>query len=154
MPTHQGDLIGSGRHVAVVVGRFNEFFTRHLLDGCVETLKAHGVKEEDVSITWVPGAFEIPLVARRLAEKGGTDAVICLGCLIRGETAHYDLIAAECARGIAEAGRATGVPVIFGVVTAENVPQAIERCGSKMGNKGAEAARAAIEMANLLKRLE
>lgn len=154
MNERRGDLIGSGRSFAVVVGRFNEFFTRHLLDGCVEALRGHGVKENDISVTWVPGSFEIPLVARRLAEKGGVHAVICLGCLIRGETSHFDLIAAECAKGIAEAGRATGIPVIFGVVTAETVTQAIERCGSKMGNKGADAAVAAIEMANTMKRLE
>jgi 6,7-dimethyl-8-ribityllumazine synthase len=151
MNERRASRIGAGRRFAVAVAQFNEFFTRHLLDSCVRTLRAHGVRDSDVSVTWVPGSFELAVAAQQLARRGRVDAVICLGCLIRGETAHFDLIAAECARGIADAGRTTGVPVIFGVVTADSIRQAIERCGSKMGNKGGEAAVAAIEMANLMK---
>lgn len=151
MNVRRAGLDGTGRRFAVVVSRFNEFFTRHLLDACVEELRAHGVRDADVTATWVPGAFEIPLTARRCVEAGGVDAVVTLGCIIRGETSHYDHVATECAKGIAEAGRLGSIPVVFGVVTAETVEQAIERCGSKAGNKGAEAARAALEMANLMR---
>jgi 6,7-dimethyl-8-ribityllumazine synthase len=152
MPERRAELLGAGRRFAVVAARFNEFFTGHLARACLDELKAHGVKDEDVTLTWVPGSFELPLVCRRLAADRNVEAVISLGCIIRGETAHYDLVAAEAARGIADAARDTGVPIIFGVVTAENLTQAIERCGAKMGNRGAEAARAALEMANLTRR--
>lgn len=151
MRVRRGELSGAGRRIAVAVARFNEFFTRHLLEGCLATLRSCGVRDRDLSVTWVPGSFELPVTARALASRGDVDAVIALGCIIRGETSHYDHVAGECARGIAEASRTTGVPVIFGVVTAETIQQAIERCGSKMGNKGAEAAAAAVEMANLMR---
>ena len=154
MRTRRAELDGAGRRFAVVVSRFNEFFTRHLLEACAEELRAHGVLDDDVTAVWVPGAFEIPLAARRCVEAGDIDAVIALGCIIRGETSHYDHVAAECAKGIAEAGRIGSIPVIFGVVTAETVEQAVERCGSKAGNKGADAARAALEMANLMRRFD
>ncbi len=154
MIERRADVLGSGRRFAVVVSRFNEFITRVMLDGCVGALKAHGVKDDDVTVTWVPGAFEIPIIAKRLAEKGGVHAVVCLGCIIRGETPHFDYVAAESARGIAQAALATNVPVVYGIITADNLEQAIERAGAKMGNKGADAALTALEMANLLKHLE
>ncbi|HEY66105.1 MAG TPA: 6,7-dimethyl-8-ribityllumazine synthase [Caldilineae bacterium] len=146
---YEGALIGQGLRFALVVARFNEFITSKLLEGARDALRRHGVAEEDVDIAWAPGAFEIPLVARRLAESGRYDAVVCLGAVIRGATPHFDYVAAEAAKGVASVGLSTGVPVIFGILTTDTIEQAIERAGTKAGNKGFHAAVAAIEMANL-----
>jgi 6,7-dimethyl-8-ribityllumazine synthase len=151
--TFEGRLDGSGLRVAVVVSRFNEFVTKPLLGGALDTLRRHGTAEGDVDVAWVPGAFEIPLVAARLAASGRYDAVICLGAVIRGATPHFDHVAAQSAAGIARAALETRVPVIYGVLTTDTVEQAIERSGSKAGNKGRDAAAAAIEMATLLRSL-
>ncbi|WP_409291505.1 6,7-dimethyl-8-ribityllumazine synthase [Peribacillus sp. SCS-37] len=147
--TFEGNVIGTGLRVAVVVGRFNEFITGKLLTGALDGLRRHGVDEENVDVAWVPGAFEIPQVAKRLAVKGGYDAVITLGTVIRGATTHYDYVCNEVAKGVSSVSLETGVPIIFGVLTTENIEQAIERAGTKAGNKGYEAAVTAIEMANL-----
>ena len=152
--TFEGKLVGKGLKVAVAISRFNEFISSKLLSGAMDTLKRHEVSEDDMAIAWVPGSFELPLAARKLAESKKYDAVICLGAIIRGATPHFDFIAAEAAKGIAHAGLDTGVPVIFGVITADTLEQAIERAGTKAGNKGADAALAAIEMANLLKSMK
>ncbi|GAB6933575.1 6,7-dimethyl-8-ribityllumazine synthase [Calditerricola satsumensis] len=149
----EGNLVGTGLSFAIVVSRFNEFITAKLLGGALDALKRHGVAEEAVDVVWVPGAFEIPLVARKLAERGKYDAVICLGTVIRGATPHFDYVCAEAAKGIAQAAMQTGVPVMFGVLTTDTIEQAVERAGTKAGNKGWEAAVAAIEMANLMRRL-
>lgn len=149
----EGNLVGTGLSFAIVVSRFNAFITAKLLDGALDALKRHGVAEEAVDVVWVPGAFEIPLVARKLAERGKYDAVICLGTVIRGATPHFEYVSAEAAKGIAQAALQTGVPVIFGVLTTDTIEQAVERAGTKAGNKGWEAATAAIEMANLMRRL-
>ncbi|MGO0121758.1 6,7-dimethyl-8-ribityllumazine synthase [Desulfothermobacter acidiphilus] len=149
----EGQLLGTGLKFALVVGRFNEFITQKLVGGALDALYRHGVAEADIVVAWVPGAFEIPLVARRLAASGKYDAVICLGTIIRGATPHFDYVAAEAAKGVARAALDTGVPVIFGIITADNLEQAIERAGSKAGNKGFSAAMSAIEMANLLRQL-
>ena len=146
----QGNLIAAKKRFAIVVSRFNEFMSRKLLDGAVDCLVRHGAAEENIDVFWAPGSFEIPLVAKRAAESKLYSAVICLGVIIRGGTSHHEYIASEAAKGIAHVGFATGVPTIFGVITADNLEQAIERSGSKAGNKGADAALAAIEMANLL----
>ena len=148
-----GKLSAQGRAFAVVVARFNDFVTSKLLEGAVDTLVRMGAAEADVTVAWVPGAFEIPLAARKLADTGRYAAVICLGTVVRGQTPHFDLVAGECAAGIAAAGRDTGVPVVFGVLTTETMDQAIDRAGGKMGNKGAEAAAVAVEMADLLEKL-
>lgn len=147
--TFEGNLVGSGLKVGIVVGRFNEFITSKLLSGALDALKRHGVEDEGVEVAWVPGAFEIPLIAKKLAASNKYDAVITLGTVIRGSTTHYDYVCNECAKGVAQAGMTTGVPVIFGLVTTENIEQAIERSGTKAGNKGWDSALAAIEMANL-----
>lgn len=147
----EGDLIVSGLRFGVVVSRWNAFITERLLDGALDTLKRHGANLEAVDVARVPGTFEIPLVAQKMAQSGKYDAVICLGCLIRGSTPHFDYIASECSKGIGQAMMQSGVPVAFGVLTTDSIEQAIERAGTKAGNKGAEAAGAAIEMANLLK---
>jgi 6,7-dimethyl-8-ribityllumazine synthase len=152
--TFEGKLVGKGLKVAVAISRFNEFISSKLLSGAMDALKRHEVSEDDMAIAWVPGSFELPLAARKLAESKKYDAVICLGAIIRGATPHFDFIAAEAAKGIAHAGLDTGVPVIFGVITADTLEQAIERAGTKAGNKGADAALAAIEMANLLKSMK
>jgi 6,7-dimethyl-8-ribityllumazine synthase len=141
---------GGGRRIAVVAARFNEVVTGRLVQGALEGLRSFGVAPDDVDVAWVPGAFEIPLVARRLADSGDYDAVICLGAVIRGDTAHFELVAGEAARGIAEVTRATGVPVIFEVLATDDLAQAEARAGGAHGNKGWEAARAALEMAALL----
>jgi len=146
---YEGSLDGRRLRVAVIASRFNETISRKLLDGALDGLKRHGVAEDDMSVAWVPGAFELPSTARRFAASGEVDAVVCVGVVIRGETAHFDYVAGQAAAGISEASVATGVPVIFGVLTTENSAQAEERAGGKMGNKGFEAAAAAIEMANL-----
>ena len=145
------ELDGQGLRVAVVAARFNEFVTRQLLTGALETLVHHGVRDEDISLAWVPGSFELPVVAKALGQSGQYDAIICLGAVIRGETDHYEMVANEAASGISAAGRETGVPTIFGVLTTENMDQAINRAGGKSGNLGSNAAMAAIETARLVK---
>ena len=153
MTTYEGNLSGDGLRVAIVVARFNDLIGERLLSGALDGLKRHGVAEEAIDVAWVPGSFEIPTVARRFACSGKHDAVICLGAVIRGATAHFDLVAGQAAAGIAAVGRETGVPTIFGVLTTDTIEQAIERAGTKAGNKGYDAALAAIEMANLLRDL-
>jgi len=148
-----GSMVATGKRFALVVSRFNGFFTERLRDGAMETLQQHGVRAEDVDEIWVPGAFEIPVAALRAARCGRYHAVVCLGTVIRGATPHFDYVAGESAKGIAWAGLQTGVPVIYGVITADTIEQAIERSGTKMGNKGCDAATAAIEMANLLEQI-
>lgn len=147
----EGNLVGTGLRVGIVVGRFNEFITSKLLGGAQDALKRHGVEEGQVDVAWVPGAFEIPLVAKRMADSGNYDAVITLGTVIRGSTPHFDYVCNEAAKGVSQASMQSGIPVIFGVLTTETIEQAIERAGTKAGNKGWEAAAAAIEMANLLR---
>ena len=149
----EGDFVGTGLRVAIVVSRWNELITKQLLDGALDGLRRHGVSDDDITVVWVPGSFELPLVCRRVAERGNVDAVVALGAVIRGATSHYDHVAGAATAGIADVSRATGVPCIFGVVTAETIEQAIERAGTKAGNKGFDAARAAIEMATLLRGL-
>ncbi|MCG1022979.1 MULTISPECIES: 6,7-dimethyl-8-ribityllumazine synthase [Sutcliffiella] len=147
----EGNLVGTGLRVGIVVGRFNEFITSKLLGGAQDALKRHGVEEGQVDVAWVPGAFEIPLVAKRMADSGKYDAVITLGTVIRGSTPHFDYVCNEAAKGVSQASMQSGIPVIFGVLTTETIEQAIERAGTKAGNKGWEAAASAIEMANLLR---
>lgn len=149
----EGNLVASGLRVAIVAARFNEFIVSKLVGGALDGLKRHGCEEEDITMVWVPGAFEIPLVAARLAERSDLDAVICLGAVIRGTTPHFDYVCAEVSKGVAQAGMHSGKPVIFGVLTTESIEQAIERAGTKAGNKGYDAAMSAIEMGNLLKQL-
>jgi 6,7-dimethyl-8-ribityllumazine synthase len=151
MTVFEGDLIGSGLKVGIVVSRFNELLSNRLLSGALDALTRHGVAEEDIDTAWVPGAFEIPFVGRKLAVSGRYDAVIALGVVIRGGTPHFDYVAAEVSKGVAKAASDSGVPVIFGVITADTIEQAVERAGTKAGNKGWDAANSAIEMANLLK---
>ncbi|KGX87174.1 6,7-dimethyl-8-ribityllumazine synthase [Pontibacillus litoralis] len=148
----EGHLVGTGLKVGIVVGRFNEFITNKLYEGAVDAFKRHGVDIEDVDVAYVPGAFEIPMIAKRMADTKQYDAVITLGAVIRGSTPHFDYVCGEAAKGVAQASMQTGVPVIFGVITTDTIEQAIERAGTKAGNKGWEAATAAIEMANLTKR--
>ncbi|MRH43691.1 6,7-dimethyl-8-ribityllumazine synthase [Aquibacillus halophilus] len=150
----EGNLVGTDLKIGIVVGRFNEFITSKLLGGAEDTLRRHGVKEEDISIAWVPGAFEIPLVAKKMATSGKYDAVITLGTVIRGSTPHFDYVCSEVAKGVANVSMQENLPVIFGVLTTENIEQAIERAGTKAGNKGAEAAVSAVEMANLMRSLD
>lgn len=151
--TSEGNLVGEGLKIGIVVARFNGLITTRLLDGAKDALKRHGVKEEDVSLAFVPGAFELPLVAKKMAMSQKYDAVITLGAVIRGATPHFDYVCNEAAKGIAQASYQSEVPVIFGVLTTETIEQAIERAGTKAGNKGWEAATSAIEMANLLKQV-
>ncbi len=146
----EGNLIGEQLKFGIVISRFNEFITSKLLSGCLDALYRHGVTEEDIEIAWVPGAFEIPLVAQRMAQRD-YDAVICLGAVIRGATPHFDYVSAEVTKGVAQVGLNTGKPVIYGVITADTIEQAIERAGTKAGNKGVDAAVSAIEMVNLFK---
>ncbi|RKD24382.1 6,7-dimethyl-8-ribityllumazine synthase [Ammoniphilus oxalaticus] len=150
----EGHLVGSGLKVGIVVGRFNEFITSKLLGGALDALKRHGVEEENVDIAWVPGAFEISLIAKKMADSKKYDAVITLGTVIRGATPHFDFVCSEVAKGVASIALESGVPTIFGVLTTDTIEQAIERAGTKAGNKGWEAAAAAIEMANLSKQFE
>ncbi|MGB9594837.1 MAG: 6,7-dimethyl-8-ribityllumazine synthase [Candidatus Poribacteria bacterium] len=150
---YQGSLIGTGLKIGIVVSRFNEFITSKLLGGALDALERHGVNPDDIEVAWVPGSFEIPITADKMASSGKYDAVICLGALIRGATPHFDYIAAEASKGIAQVGLKTGVPTIFGVITTENIEQAIERAGTKVGNKGADAAMTAIEMVNLFRQM-
>ncbi len=149
----EGFISGKGLRVGIVVARFNEFITSKLLGGALDALHRHETKDEDVDVAWVPGAFEIPVVAKKMAESGKYDAVICLGAVIRGSTSHYDYVCNEVSKGVAQVGLATGVPTIFGVLTTENIEQAVERAGTKAGNKGADAAISAMEMASLLKKI-
>jgi len=151
--TYEGHLLGEGLKFGLIIGRFNEFITSRLLNGALDALKRHGVQEQDIATAWVPGAFEIPLAARKMIDLRRFDAIICLGTVIRGATPHFDYVAAEVAKGVARIGLETGVPVAFGVITADSIEQAIERAGTKAGNKGWSAAVTAIEMANLLKEL-
>ncbi|MGB4504931.1 MAG: 6,7-dimethyl-8-ribityllumazine synthase [Syntrophaceticus sp.] len=148
----EGKLLGEGLRFGIVVARFNEFITNKLLGGALDMLMRHGVSEDAVDVAWVPGAFEIPLTAQKMVERG-YDGVICLGAVIRGDTPHFDYVASEATKGIAQVGLATGVPVIFGLITADTLEQAIERAGTKAGNKGADAALTALEMVNLFKEL-
>ena len=147
----EGMLLGKGLKLGVVVPRFNDFITRRLLEGAQDALIRHGVDEDDIEVAWVPGAFEIPLIAQKLAQTKKYDAVICLGAVIRGGTPHFEYIASELTKGIAKVSLDTGLPVIYGVITADTLEQAIERAGTKEGNKGSQAAVNAIEMANLVK---
>jgi len=152
--TFQGRFDARGRRIALVASRFNEFFTRELLAGARDCLDRHGVPEANVDSVWVPGSFELPLVAARLARGGRYGAVICLGCLVQGDTPHFQLVAAEVTKGIAQIGLETGVPVVFGVVTAETLEQAIERSGTKAGNRGFDAALSALELIDLLAQVD
>jgi 6,7-dimethyl-8-ribityllumazine synthase len=150
----EGHLLGQGLRFGLVAGRFNEFITNKLVSGALDALNRHGVADQDIAVAWVPGSFEIPLAAKKMVDTRCYDAVICLGAVIRGSTPHFDYIAAEVSKGIAKIGLDSGVPVIFGVITTETIEQAIERAGTKAGNKGWDAAVTAIEMANLLKKFE
>lgn len=146
---YEGNLIGEGLKIGIVVSRFNEFITNRLLAGAEDALKRHGVREQDIDIAWVPGAFEIPLIAQKMAGSGRYDTVLALGAVIRGATSHYDYVCSEVSKGVARAGLESGVPIMFGVLTTENIEQAVERAGTKAGNKGWEAAVGGIEMAHL-----
>lgn len=150
---YNGDLVAHDLRFAIVIGRFNEFISSKLLNGCIDTLTRHGVKDNDIDIFWTPGSFEIPLVAQKLAHLNKYNAIICLGAIIRGSTPHFDYVAAELSKGIANVMLQNSLPVIFGVITTENIEQAIERAGTKSGNKGSDAALAAIEMANLTNKI-
>lgn len=154
MKTFEGKLVAKGLRVGIVAARFNEFITAKLLSGAMDGLLRHDVRQEDIHVAWVPGAFEIPLVAAKLAKSGKYDAVICLGAVIRGSTSHYDYVCSEVSKGIAAVALETGIPVMFGVLTTENIEQAIERAGTKAGNKGYDCALGAIEMASLLRALD
>ncbi|WP_040395161.1 6,7-dimethyl-8-ribityllumazine synthase [Centipeda periodontii] len=149
----EGYISGRGLKFGIVAARFNEFIVSKLVGGALDTLHRHETADDDIDVAWVPGAFEIPLVAKKMAESGKYDAVLCLGAVIRGSTTHYDYVCNEVSKGVAQVGLQTGVPTIFGVVTTENIEQAIERAGTKAGNKGADAAMAAMEMASLLGKL-
>ena len=154
MRTVEGKMTGKGMKVGIVAARFNEFITSKLLGGALDMLRRHEVAEEDITTAWVPGAFEIPVIAKKMAESGKYDAVICLGAVIRGSTSHYDYVCNEVSKGIAQVSMGNGLPVMFGVLTCENIERAIERAGTKAGNKGAECANGAIEMVNLMRELE
>ena len=153
MKTLEGKLVAEGAKVAIVASRFNEFITSKLIGGAVDGLKRHNVEDDDITLAWVPGAFEIPVIAKKLAESGKYDAVICVGAVIRGSTSHYDYVCAEVSKGIATVSMNTGVPVLFGVLTTDTIEQAIERAGTKAGNKGYDCAFSAIEMINLIKNI-
>ena len=153
MPTYEGRLDATGLRIGLLASRFNETITKSLLDGALSALRRHGLDDASITVAWVPGAFELPLAAKRLAASGEFDAVVCLGAVIRGATAHFDYVAGQSAAGVARASFDTGVPIIFGVLTTETIEQAIERSGTKAGNKGFDSAVAAIEMADLLRQL-
>ncbi|AOR23304.1 6,7-dimethyl-8-ribityllumazine synthase [Clostridium taeniosporum] len=153
MNVFEGKLIAEGLKVGIIVGRFNEFIGSKLLDGALDALKRHGVNEDDIDVAWVPGAFEMPIVAKKMAKNEKYDAIICLGAVIKGATSHYDYVCAEVSKGIANVSLESGKPVMFGILTTNNIEQAIERAGTKSGNKGYECAVGAIEMANLMKAL-
>ena len=154
MKTYEGKLIAKDVRIAIIVARFNEFITSKLLGGAIDTLKRHDVNADSIDVIWVPGAFEIPLIAKKLANSGKYDAIICLGAIIRGSTSHYELVCNEAAKGIAQVSLNSDIPVMFGVITTENIEQAIERAGSKAGNKGSECAEGAIEMINLIREID
>ena len=154
MKKFEGKLVSNGVKIGIVAARFNEFITGKLLSGAIDGLIRHNVKEEEVDVAWVPGAFEIPLIAGKMAKSGRSDAVICLGAVIRGSTTHYDYVCNEVSKGVAHISLDTGIPVIFGVLTTENIEQAIERAGTKAGNKGYDCALSAIEMINLINAIE
>ena len=154
MNTFEGNLVAENIKIGIVVARFNEFITSKLLAGALDNLKRENVGEKDIEVAWVPGAFEIPLIASKMAKSKKYDAIICLGAVIRGSTSHYDYVCNEVSKGIATVGLQTGVPVLFGVVTTENIEQAIARAGSKAGNKGYDCALSAIEMVNLLNQID
>ena len=154
MKIYEGKLIAEGIRVGIVAARFNEFIVSKLLSGCEDALLRHGVDAADISVAWVPGAFEIPLIASKMAKSGKYDAVIALGAVIRGSTSHYDYVCSEVSKGVASTALSTGVPVLFGVLTTDTIEQAIERAGTKAGNKGAECAQGAIEMVNLFRAME
>lgn len=154
MKCFEGKLVSQDIRVGIVAARFNEFIVSKLLSGCEDVLVRHGVREEDIAVAWVPGAFEIPLIASKMAKSGKYDAVIALGAVIRGSTDHYDYVCSEVSKGLAQASLSSGVPVLFGVLTTDTIEQAIERAGTKAGNKGAECAQGAIEMVNLIRELE
>lgn len=154
MKKFEGKLVSEGIKVGIVCSRFNDFIVSKLLSGCEDTLLRHGVQPDDISVAWVPGAFEIPLIASKMAKSGRFDAVIALGAVIRGSTSHYEYVCAEVSKGIASVSLGSDIPVMFGVITTENIEQAIERAGSKAGNKGSECAQGAIEMVNLIRALE
>ena len=150
----EGNLLADGLKVGIVAARFNEFIVSKLISGALDGLKRHNVNDDDIDLAWVPGAFEIPLAADKMAQSGKYDAVICLGTVIRGATSHYDYVCNEASKGIAQVSLKTGIPVLFGVVTTENIEQAIERAGTKAGNKGYDCALSAIEMVQLMKEME
>ena len=149
----EGNVVAKGIRVGIVAARFNEFITSKLVGGALDGLKRHDVKEEDIDVAWVPGAFEIPLIASKMAKSKKYDAVICVGAVIRGDTTHYDYVCNEVSKGVAQVGLQSGIPVLFGVITTENIEQAIARAGSKAGNKGYDCALSAIEMVNLLEQM-
>lgn len=153
MKIYEGKLVAKNQKIGIIVGRFNEFIGSKLLSGAIDGLKRHGVNEDNIEITWVPGAFEIPLIAKKMAKTKKYDAVICLGAVIRGATPHFDYVSSEVTKGVANVSLETEIPVIFGVLTTDTIEQAIERAGTKAGNKGYEAAVSAIELSNLLKEL-
>ena len=154
MKTFEGKLISEGIRVGIVAARFNDFIVSKLVGGCEDTLLRHGVRPEDISLAWVPGAFEIPLIASKMAKSGKYDAVIALGAVIRGSTSHYDYVCSEVSKDVANVSLNSDIPVMFGVLTTDTIEQAIERAGSKAGNKGSECAQGAIEMVNLIRALE
>ena len=149
----EGNVVGTGLKVGIVAARFNEFIVGKLVSGAQDALVRHGVSDEDIEIAWVPGAFEIPLIAQKMANSGKYDMVLCLGAVIRGSTSHYDLVCNECAKGVAQVSLSSGIPVLFGVVATDSIEQAIERAGTKAGNKGYDVACSGIEMANLIRGL-
>ena len=153
MKTIEGALTTNGEKFCIIIARFNEFIGSKLLSGTIDELRRHGISESDIDVVWVPGAFEIPIVAKKCAKSGKYSAIITLGAVIKGSTSHYDYVCAEVSKGVATVGLETEVPVIFGVLTTDNIEQAIERAGTKAGNKGSDAAKSAIEMANLLKQI-
>ena len=153
MSVFEGKVVSENIKIGIVAARFNEFITSKLLSGAIDGLERHNVAKNDIDVAWVPGAFEIPLTAQKMAQSGKYDAIICVGAVIRGDTSHYDLVCNESAKGIAQVELATGIPVLFGVITTENIEQAIARAGSKAGNKGYDCALSAIEMVNLMKQL-
>ena len=154
MRVYEGKLVSDKIRVGIVAARFNEFITSKLLSGALDTLRRHDVAEDDIAVAWVPGAFEIPLAASKMALSGRYDAVICLGAVIRGNTSHYDYVCSEVSKGIAQVSLSAGIPVMFGVLTTENIEQAIERAGTKAGNKGSDCAAGAIEMVNLMREMQ
>ncbi len=154
MKVYEGKLLSEGIKVGIVAARFNEFITSKLLGGAIDCLKRENVKEEDIEVAWVPGAFEIPLIASKMAKSGKYDAVICLGAVIRGATSHYDYVCAEVSKGIAQVSMSSEVPVMFGILTTDTIEQAVERAGTKAGNKGFDCAQGAIEMVNLIREMD